>query len=289
MSKHRLDSRAERRPAQYRGSRRATRQAPHAARVLGLAALLTGTLIGVPIASVVDFDTAGSGSAPKVETPPQTTPALPTPRPSAAAEAPSAEVRRTGSPRQSERAAPVPEPIPESGPGTFRVAAAAPAEAGGATTYRVEVEDGLPFDPAEVATFVEETLSDPRGWSQTGEHRLVHVQHEADLRIILASPETADDLCAPLQTAGRLSCRNGANVVINAWRWRHGADSYDNALVAYRRYVVNHEAGHALGYPHADCPGPNEPAPVMLQQTIGLDGCQPNPWPNEADQRAASH
>ena len=147
----------------------------------------------------------------------------------------------------------------------------------------------MPFAPAEVATFIEETLSDERGWSRTGEHRWVRVQHEADLRIILASPETVDGLCAPLETEGRLSCRNGSNVVINAWRWRHGADSYDNALVAYRRYVVNHETGHALGYPHADCPGANEPAPVMLQQTLGLDGCQPNPWPNEADLRAASH
>lgn len=105
----------------------------------------------------------------------------------------------------------------------------------------------------------------------------------------MASTETADELCAPLDTEGRLSCRNGANVVINAWRWRHGADNYAGELIAYRRYVVNHETGHALGYPHASCPGPNEPTQVMLQQTLRLDGCEPNPWPGAVDLRSASH
>lgn len=270
MSRHRLDSRAEaRRPAPYRGRRRLARQAPHTARVLGLAALLTGTLIGVPIASLIDFDTARSGAAPTAERSPQTATALPTPRASAAAEAPSAEIRRTGSPRRAERTVPVPDTIPESGPGTFRVAPAVREETGDVTTYRVEVEHGLPFAPAQVATFVEETLSDWRGWSGTAGHRLVRVQGGADLRIVLASPATADELCAPLDIEGRLSCRNGSNVVINAWRWRHGAESYDNALIAYRRYVVNHETGHALGYRHADCPAAKSLRPSCSNRRSG--------------------
>ena len=110
-----------------------------------------------------------------------------------------------------------------------------------------------------------------------------YVDGHADLRIVLATPETADQLCAPLDTGGPLSCRNGEDVVVNAWRWQFGADSYPGDLTGYRRYVVNHETGHALGYPHVSCPGSGQMAPVMLQQTKGLEGCEPNPWPARVD------
>jgi hypothetical protein len=176
--------------------------------------------------------------------------------------------------------------VPEAGPGTFRVAADAPRTAPGvqATSYTVEVEDGLPFAVDGVAEVVDATLSDPRGWSATGRHQLRRVNTEASLRVVLASPATADGLCSPLETQGRLSCRNGHMVVLNAWRWANGANGYERRLPDYRRYVVNHEIGHALGYPHVTCPGVELPAPVMLQQTIGLDGCLPNPWPAAVDQ-----
>ncbi|MBC7279340.1 DUF3152 domain-containing protein [Nocardioides sp.] len=171
--------------------------------------------------------------------------------------------------------------IPERGSGRFEVATAPPGPIEEATTYRVEVEKGLPYSAKEVARFIETTLADDRGWA--AEHELARVDGHADLRIVLATPETVDELCAPLDTDGRLSCRNGNDVVLNAWRWNFGADSYGNDLVAYRRYLVNHETGHALGYPHAECPGAGADAPVMLQQTKGLDGCTANPWPARVD------
>jgi hypothetical protein len=71
--------------------------------------------------------------------------------------------------------------------------------------------------------------------------------------------------------------------VINAWRWVNGGPGYERNIDAYRQYVVNHEVGHALGYPHVRCPSPDVLAPVMLQQTLGLDGCRPNPWPAAVD------
>lgn len=51
------------------------------------------------------------------------------------------------------------------------------------------------------------------------------------------------------------------------------------SLHDYRHDVINHEAGHWLGLVHVGCPGAGEPAPVMQQQSIGLDGCDANVWP----------
>lgn len=66
-------------------------------------------------------------------------------------------------------------------------------------------------------------------------------------------------------------------VVLNARPWQNGADTYQGALAAYRRYLVNHELGHALGNGYDPCPGPGEPGPVMLQQTKDLHCRRPNP------------
>lgn len=177
-----------------------------------------------------------------------------------------------------------PRPVlPEQGAGTFVTAQAASDVAAGITaTYRVEVERGVPIAIDAFARSVTGTLSDRRSWIADG-HNLARVGDAADFRVVLASPKTADALCAPLDTGGRLSCRNGEYVVINAWRWLNGAAGYERRLRAYQRYVINHEVGHALGYPHVSCPATDALAPVMLQQTKGLDGCRPNPWPAAVD------
>lgn len=146
-------------------------------------------------------------------------------------------------------------------------------------TYRVEVEDGLAFDGTEFAAAVHATLSDPRGWATDG-HVFQRVDTDgADFRVILASPALTDQLCAPLQTRGQVSCRNGEMVVLNALRWATGVEDYGADLASYREYLVNHEVGHRLGRNHVDCPGAGQPAPIMMQQTYGVGDCTPNPWP----------
>ena len=75
------------------------------------------------------------------------------------------------------------------------------------------------------------------------------------------------------------SCRVGRNVIINVDRWRSGARAFPGSLAQYRQMVLNHETGHWLGLGHASCPGRGRPAPVMQQQSKGMQGCTPNAWP----------
>lgn len=49
-------------------------------------------------------------------------------------------------------------------------------------------------------------------------------------------------------------------------------------LDMYRIYLILHEFGHALGHGHNKCTGKDDPAPVMMQQTLGTGKCFPDPW-----------
>lgn len=285
MSKHRAPTTARRRVRT--GARRAEPQLRRGGvAIAALTATATAAAITVPVISGTQPPRTASPSSASTSAPDAELLAETQPNPKDAASFDdSFRTAGTGLERRrsTEEKAPEPPPVPESGSGTFRVAAAPLRSQLGATTFRVEVEQDLVLDLGEVAAFVAETLADPRGWSTA--HRMVRVDGEADIRIVLATPETTDLLCAPLDTDGRLSCRNGGNVVLNAWRWEHGADAYGDDITNYRRYLINHETGHALGYAHATCPSESNIAPVMLQQTKGLDGCKPNPWPAIVDLR----
>ncbi|HVW34925.1 MAG TPA: DUF3152 domain-containing protein, partial [Acidimicrobiia bacterium] len=57
-------------------------------------------------------------------------------------------------------------------------------------------------------------------------------------------------------------------------------------LAEYRAMVVNHETGHWLGFGHAFCSGPGQPAPVMQQQSMSLQGCAFNSWPLPSERGA---
>jgi hypothetical protein len=172
-------------------------------------------------------------------------------------------------------------PVPEQASGRFDAArgTVGPTGKGPLVTYTVEVERGLPLQRRAVTRAVDSVLSSSRGWAATGIASPQRVESHPDFRIRLASPRTTDQLCSPLDTGGRLSCRNGDLVVLNAWRWVNGARTYANDLRGYRQYMINHEVGHALGNPHASCRQRGAPASVMVQQTKSLDGCMPNPWP----------
>ncbi|MDP9825442.1 DUF3152 domain-containing protein [Kineosporia succinea] len=164
---------------------------------------------------------------------------------------------------------------------TVKGTARAPGE-GKVYKVRVQVEKGVAVDGEKFADFVLATLNDDRSWTENGTRRFARTDQasEAFTTVTLASPETSADLCRPLKTFGKLSCRNGDRVVLTTYRWVKAIPEYKKDRDGYRHYVVNHEVGHALGHGHEYCAGKGKPAPLMMQQTKGLLGCRPNPWPH---------
>jgi len=152
--------------------------------------------------------------------------------------------------------------------------------------FVVETEDGIGVDGAGFAQAVEETLAAPRSWGSGGQMSFQRVgvaeatAGQYDFRVSLVSPGSMETYCPGVGTGGYTSCRYGERAVINLARWATAVPDYRGDVATYRLYVVNHEVGHALGKrAHPPCPGPGQLAPVMQQQTLGLDGCTKNPWP----------
>jgi hypothetical protein len=124
-------------------------------------------------------------------------------------------------------------------------------------------------------------LGDRRSWIAGGRVSFKRVSGGGNTQVYLASPENVDRLCEPLNTNGQVSCSIGSRVVFNVDRWR-GAVSHwpsKNKVGTYRKMLINHEFGHRIGLGHQNCPGGGQPAPVMQQQTYGLQGCEANWWP----------
>ncbi|MEU7845265.1 DUF3152 domain-containing protein [Micromonospora sp. NPDC049114] len=156
--------------------------------------------------------------------------------------------------------------------------------------YRVAVESGSNEDIAAFAQAVEVALAGPGSWVDSGRLRLQQVPGTAprDFTVYLATARTAGRMCSEggvdIRIGGRpyTSCRAPGQVIINLDRWRLSVPHFVSAgvpLAVYRTYVVNHEVGHQLGHRHERCPGAGRPAPVMMQQTLFLNGCRVNPWP----------
>lgn len=150
--------------------------------------------------------------------------------------------------------------------------------------YVVKVESTVDIDADEAAREIQAVFDDPRGWAGYGRtsFRAVTAETEDTLAIYLAAPDSAQTLCAPLDIERKWNCRNGNDVVLNTDRWLYMTPTYHD-LAMYRAYLVNHEVGHFLGQGHVACPAEGRAAPVMMQQSIELDGCVPNAWPREAD------
>ncbi|WP_243770103.1 DUF3152 domain-containing protein [Amycolatopsis acidicola] len=225
--------------------------------------------------------------------------------------------------------APLPDGIAftQSGTGTYHVVPLAKDGTSGKKVgngpkmyhYTVEVENGI--DPSSYAgddawaATVEATLSSPQSWIGTGKVSLQRVDAsypDPDFRVSLTTPDTDKraDVCG-FDIEFPTSCYTRSfdhRVVINLARWVRGALAFGSDMVTYRQYAINHEVGHALGNGHVGCQENGALAPVMMQQTFGVNNdyvaqlnsvdqynknavaadhkvCKPNAWPvlNQGD------
>lgn len=149
-------------------------------------------------------------------------------------------------------------------------------------TYDVRVDGSIPgFRVEEFGVQSGETLADPRGWRAGGTHfQRTASGARSSFTLVLATADRLPRYSGECST--QWSCRVGRNVIINYTRWMEASPSWNAArgtLRDYRHMVVNHEVGHFLGRGHVGCSAPGNRAPVMMQQSKGLDGCRFNPWP----------
>lgn len=149
-------------------------------------------------------------------------------------------------------------------------------------TYEMSSRGNVHTDSGSFATDVRNVLQDARSWTLGGSIEFVPVASGGDLNIVLASPQAVDDaheVCSP-----RYSCRVGDDVLINDENWRNPPWGAAAPTWLYRQYLIGHEVGHYLGFDDLrECPTPGAPAPLMLQQSIDLDGCEPNAWPLDSE------
>lgn len=260
------------------------RRRPYARAVLlgvGLTALLVGggaALVGWP-----ESDPTAEAAPPADEGPGSA--ATTTPAPSTTADPGPSPSRSPESGPEPDSGAPSRIPIPPDGPGTFTTArsAGSPAGSGGTVRrYKVQVEKGIDLSERQAAVEIETILAHPRGWTSDGRHSFQLVgSGPSDFDVKIATPGTVDRICgaAGLLTRGEVNCTVGRTVVVNLKRWVLGSEQFDGPVSEYRALIINHEVGHRIGRGHVTCGGKGKPAPAMMQQIKGLQGCHANAWP----------
>lgn len=146
-------------------------------------------------------------------------------------------------------------------------------------TYDVTTKGAIYASLSEFKLQANQTLNDPRGWSRMNV-KFVEVASGGQFTLVLAEASQLPTFSSGC--SADWSCNAGRYVIINQDRWMNATQSWTAAgggLRDYRHMVINHETGHWLGHDHEQCGGAGQPAPVMQQQSIDLQGCTFNPWP----------
>ncbi|MBT1181758.1 DUF3152 domain-containing protein [Bifidobacterium sp. CP2] len=169
-----------------------------------------------------------------------------------------------------------------------RQVAAASGKTRREVTYCV-ASKGNVGDVTAFATQAFEALNSEHGWARAGVTFVQAGEGQAgscSFTLILSEAQYLPSYSSGCST--EYSCRVGDDVIINWDRWRGATPSWTGAggtLRRYRAMAVNHEVGHRLGHfdNETPCGGSGQPAPLMQQQSKGMNGCTPNEWPLDSE------
>ncbi len=151
-------------------------------------------------------------------------------------------------------------------------------------TYCIRAKNVSESELPAFGAKVNSTLNDARGWSLDGQVSFSQVSSGCSMVMWLSAAADLPGFGAICDSTW--SCTVRPNVIINYNRWTGASDAWNasgGSLDDYRSMVINHESGHWLGFGHRYCGGAGQPAPVMQQQSISLQGCTFNPWPSVAE------
>lgn len=87
--------------------------------------------------------------------------------------------------------------VPTTGSGRFSIVPGSvePVGSGPVTWVRIEIEDGVPLAAEILGPYVMGILTDAQGWGANGRVAFGQTEGVADVRVVFASPSTAETLC----------------------------------------------------------------------------------------------
>ena len=155
----------------------------------------------------------------------------------------------------------------------------------------IKVDSDVDYSLELFTKKVQNILNSKKGWKLKG-YKFFFVsplifeklsKHNTKIILRLSKNKTISKECE-FDINEKLSCYNPTinppNININFYRWINGSKASKLNIKDYRVYVINHEIGHALGRGHiTDCINKDDPAPIMMQQTVSIGKCSPNIWP----------
>lgn len=144
------------------------------------------------------------------------------------------------------------------------------------------------FEAVDNADEVMRHLGAPDGWARLGicfertytkkmadgttADVVVHFKDPKYFRGLLIDGEDDPESLSATSMPG-CGSKEVPEVYFNTGNWTSvPAPASTMTLENYRKYLVLHEFGHALGFGHVKCPSEGADAPIMMQQTKGPTG-----------------